>query len=62
MVRARPVLVYSCNVRGSAVAFVLFKIVEGMLLVYLSHDAISGYLGTYGRCGNDELDAITFNH
>jgi hypothetical protein len=30
--------------------------------VYLSHHAISGYFGAYGRCSNDELDAITFNH
>lgn len=62
MVWAWPVLIYGCNVRGSAVAFVLLEIVERMLLVYLSHHAISGYFGAYGRCSNDELDAITFNH
>ena len=49
------------NVRRCAVALVLFKVVEGILLMYVSHDAVSRNLGAYGSCGNHELDAITFD-
>jgi hypothetical protein len=48
-------------VSSRAVALVLFEIVEGILHMNVSHDTVSRDLSAYRSCGNNELDAISFN-
>ena len=54
-------LVNGRNMRGCAVALVLFEIVEGEALVNASHDAVTRHLGANGSGSDDELDTITFD-
>jgi len=62
VVGAGPKLVNGRNVRGCAVALVLFEIVEGEALVNASHDAVTRHLGANGCGSDDELDTVTFDN
>ncbi len=61
VIGTRPVLENGCNMRRRAVALVLFEVVEGILSMNVSHDAVSRDLGAYRSCSNNKLDAISFD-